>query len=117
MTDTFIITDLDSGLQFKCKSTESVLAAMDRQGVKSIPVGCRGGGCGICRVRITGGTFETGKMSKLHVPFEERSEGFGLSCRIYPRSDLLFEYKPSQLAIARIGRLNQKTQSLIEARR
>ncbi|NDW43878.1 2Fe-2S iron-sulfur cluster binding domain-containing protein [Ruegeria sp. PrR005] len=75
-----------------CREDERVLYALERDGragPKAVRVGCRQGGCGACRVRIVSGGFETGKMSRAHVTKEEQDQGYVLSCRLYPRSDLV----------------------------
>lgn len=76
------------GDRFTCPEGEGVLQAMEKQGRCSIPVGCRSGGCGRCRVEVTDGDFKAGPMSRRHVPEGEASQGLALACRIYPRSDL-----------------------------
>lgn len=80
---------LESGEQFACAETEKVLSAMERAGVMTIQVGCRGGGCGACRVKVISGEFEVLRMSIKHVCPEDAEQGYALACRIFPRSDLL----------------------------
>lgn len=74
-----------------CQKDESLLTAMERQGYAKIPVGCRNGGCGICKIRVIEGEFDTGKMSIKHVSQEERERNFSLACKTFPKTDLLFE--------------------------
>lgn len=76
---------------FACAEDEKVLIVMERLGRDDIFVGCRGGGCGICKVRVTSGAYRTGKMSKLQVSDEEAAAGYALACRIYPLGDLKLE--------------------------
>jgi ferredoxin len=66
---------------------------MERQKLSLVPVGCRGGGCGICRVRVIEGTYRTGKMSRRHVSEEDLAKGYALACRLYPTSDLVLVYE------------------------
>ena len=40
----------ETGERFRCSPQESLLVGMERLGKKGIPVGCRGGGCGVCKV-------------------------------------------------------------------
>ncbi|MFD1691906.1 2Fe-2S iron-sulfur cluster-binding protein [Azotobacter chroococcum] len=49
-----------------------------------IPVGCRGGGCGVCKVRVVSGRFDFGAMSCRHVSADERGRGLALACRLFP---------------------------------
>lgn len=74
---------------FACFKDQSVLTAMEKAGLAVVPVGCRGGGCGICKIAIEDGDFRAGKMSKAHVSDEELSRGNrALACRVFPESDL-----------------------------
>jgi len=79
------------GAQFDCAADERVLTAMERCGEHDIGVGCRGGGCGICKVRVIDGDYRTGKMSTAKVSEIEREAGYALACRLYPESDLSIE--------------------------
>jgi len=79
----------DSGDSFFCKEEQNVLLAMERLGHKGIPVGCRGGGCGICRVQVLGdGKFRTKKMSRAQVSADDEAKGICLACKLIPESDL-----------------------------
>lgn len=83
--------DIVEGATFLCDEDERVLIAMERCGVEDIGVGCRGGGCGICRVRVAKGAYRLGKMSANKVCEEERLAGYALACRLFPQDDLLIE--------------------------
>ena len=91
-----------SGEQFVCGRDENILQGMERGQVGarmlcSIPVGCRGGGCGICRVKILHGDYETKKMSVKHVTEDQKQAGFVLACRAFPRSDCQLELATPEL--------------------
>lgn len=73
---------------FDCPPDQSLLSGMESQSKKAIAVGCRGGGCGFCKIQIVDGDFESKKMSVKFVTPEEREQGYALSCRIFPRSDM-----------------------------
>ena len=79
------------GGEFICSEGERVLLAMERCGSSDIGVGCRGGGCGICRVRVVSGDYVTGKMSRSRITEQDEAAGLVLACRLYPRSDLILE--------------------------
>ena len=81
----------DLGERFVCKPQESLLNAMARLGKKGIPIGCRNGGCGVCKVHIREGEYVNGKMSRAHVTEQEESEGLVLACRCQPLSNLSIE--------------------------
>jgi ferredoxin len=55
---------------------------------RRLPVGCRRGGCGICRVRVLAGQYRSDAMSRSHVSAEDEAAGVVLACCIYPLSDL-----------------------------
>ena len=89
MSAEFSITVEDSGERFTCPDGERVLIAMEKQGLRHIPIGCRGGGCGTCRVRVLSGTYRTRKMSRAHVSEADERAGIVLACRLIPESDLV----------------------------
>lgn len=78
-----------SEARFACGEGESVLAAMLRAGREAaIEVGCRSGGCGVCRVEVLEGRYSTGAMSGAEVTPECRARGVALACQLFPESDL-----------------------------
>ena len=79
---------LDTDEMLECGGSVSVLQSMERLGRKGIPVGCRNGGCGVCKIRVVDGQFDRRVMSRAHVSLEEEGDGFALACRITPRSNL-----------------------------
>ncbi|WP_083276981.1 2Fe-2S iron-sulfur cluster-binding protein [Sphingobium phenoxybenzoativorans] len=81
--------------RFLCTSEQSVLGAMERGGIHAIPIGCRRGGCGACRVRIVEGEFRVGKMSSRYVSTDDLSDGIVLACCVRPSSNLVLELAPS----------------------
>ncbi|MBS7348583.1 MAG: 2Fe-2S iron-sulfur cluster binding domain-containing protein [Comamonas sp.] len=84
----FTIHIEDTGEQYSCTDTRSVLEGMEALGKKGIPVGCRQGGCGVCKVQILEGEYSKRVMSRAHISAEEEACGCVLSCRIKPSSDL-----------------------------
>ncbi len=77
--------------RFECEQDHLVLFAMEAAGKNAIAVGCRKGGCGMCKVRVLKGAYHTLKMSRAHISEEEQQEGFALACRLSPESSLLIE--------------------------
>jgi ferredoxin len=84
----------DKDTRFHCAAEQRLLHAMQAQGLGSIPVGCKGGGCGVCRVQIIQGDYETRKMSRNQVSETEEGLGIVLSCRVIPKSDLRLRLAP-----------------------
>lgn len=68
-----------------------MLIAMEEAGRRDIFVGCRGGGCGVCKVKVVSGKYRTAKMSRLKVSENEEVAGYALACRLYPLQDLVIE--------------------------
>jgi ferredoxin len=53
--------------------------------------GCRGGGCGTCKMRLTSGQIEHGRCSAAVLPEEEKTRGWFLSCQARALSDVTIE--------------------------
>ena len=85
------VTLLPTQIAFSCRPDEDLLAGMRRSGMTGIPVGCRGGGCGVCRIQVLDGEFEHARMSRAHVSERDEQAGVALACRVYPRRDLRIE--------------------------
>lgn len=77
---------------FLCRDDESISHAMMRIDNKHPIVGCRGGGCGICKIEILNGEYTLGRMSKAVVSDYEIGKGYALACRTYPNSDLVVKF-------------------------
>jgi ferredoxin len=82
------ITIVNTGETFRCGDDTHVLAAMEQACCHGIPVGCRNGGCGACKVRITAGSFHTKKMNRAVMSAAEEAEGCALACKLYPQGDI-----------------------------
>lgn len=86
---TLRIESADEVREFICHPGQSIVQAMARQGASEHPaVGCRNGGCGVCKMRITGGEYTLGRMSLAELSERERQQHIYLACRVYPTSDL-----------------------------
>lgn len=85
------VTLTQTGESYRCADTRSVLEGMEALGKKGIPVGCRGGGCGVCKVHIVSGSYAKRAMSRDHVSEAEEACGVVLACRVKPTSDLGLE--------------------------
>lgn len=88
MEKKFAVLIENSGEVFRCDDSQNLLNAMATLGYRGIPVGCRGGGCGVCKVRVNQGTFHTRKMSRACISEEEERAGVVLACRLFPKGDL-----------------------------
>lgn len=93
LTCTVVIDDGKS-VAFPAGFGAPVLDALARVTGQPVAVGCRGGGCGACRVQILEGHYDTKKMSKRHVTAEEAADGYALACRVFPLEPLLLRPAP-----------------------
>ncbi len=78
----------NTGESFACAEDVHVLAAMEQARCHGIPVGCRNGGCGACRVQVTAGSFHTKKMNRAVVSAAEEADACVLACKLYPQGDI-----------------------------
>jgi ferredoxin len=79
------VTLTQTGEVYACAIGESLLRGMLRLGRKGIPVGCVNGGCGVCKIRVTGGSVDSlGPISRAHVSVDEEDAGYTLACRVGP---------------------------------
>lgn len=64
MEASYYIVLIDTNESFSCHASESILCAMERAHVKPFPSGCKVGGCGICKIRVTEGQVRMGAVSR-----------------------------------------------------
>jgi ferredoxin len=84
----FTITIEETGATYSCSDNETILGGMEKLGKKGIPVGCRGGGCGVCKIEVTAGQYQKKVMSREHVSECDEAANRVLACRVRPSSDL-----------------------------
>jgi len=84
----YLVTIEDTGETFRASEKQTVLDGMAMLGKKGIPVGCCGGGCGICKIEIVSGSYNKRKMSRDHISEEDEANNRVLACRVWPTSDL-----------------------------
>ncbi|MEO8598408.1 MAG: 2Fe-2S iron-sulfur cluster binding domain-containing protein [bacterium] len=84
----FTITIEETGETFRCSDRQSLLVGMESLGKKGIPVGCRSGGCGVCKIKVVEGSYQKRVMSREHVSQEDEAAGCLLACRVVPNSDV-----------------------------
>lgn len=88
----FLIHMKDYEKEIKLREGESLLKGVTRMIPSHKMNGCRGGGCGICKVKILAGDYERKKVSSSVISEEEIKRGYYLACKLYPKSDIEFEY-------------------------
>ena len=82
------VTIQDDGSSYRCPDASTLLEGMESLGKKGIPVGCRGGGCGVCKVQVLSGTYTKRVMSREHISAAEEADGCVLACRVRPTSEV-----------------------------
>ena len=80
---------------------QPVLESLIDAGHSAIAVGCRGGGCGVCRIQVLSGRYESRPMSRSRISAADEAEHIVLACRIVPQSDI--EIAPLPLTPGRDG--------------
>ena len=86
----FTISVQPSGRSFTTQPDEGILAAAIRQGI-GLPYGCKDGACGSCKCRKLEGTVVHGEHQSKALSAEEEEQGFVLTCRAVPQSDVVLE--------------------------
>lgn len=83
------VTIADSGETFRCGTQDSLLEGMRRLGKRGIPVGCRGGGCSVCKIEVISGAYEQFRpMSREYVSDEDLAASRVLACCVRPLGDV-----------------------------
>lgn len=78
---------------------DTIMAALNKNGYTFL-LGCRRGGCGICKVRVIEGTIEHNRpVAESALPAEERAEGVCLGCRAVPQGDIRIALLKSALRV------------------
>lgn len=72
------------------RENETILNASQRQ-AGGIFVGCKGGGCGMCKVKVVSGHTLDGIASKSVLSDDEHSAGYRLACQSMPITDMVVE--------------------------
>lgn len=83
-------TDLD----LETREDETILATLYRAGYAH-RVGCKRGGCAVCKVEITSGEVRyQATVSEQALPTTERKAGITLTCRAIPIDDVVIAVPP-----------------------
>lgn len=78
---------------------ETVLSGLYKAGY-AYTVGCRRGGCGICKVDCREGTFVYNRpIADSVISDEERTDGTCLSCRAVPEGDITIEMRDGDVRL------------------
>lgn len=89
---------------------ETVLAGLYKAGY-AYTVGCRRGGCGICKVDCRQGGFTYNRpIAASVISEEERTDGTCLSCRAVPDGDITIEMRDGDVRLVNkfLSQINDK---------
>lgn len=90
------ITVQGEDIAVECYPGETILAAMHRTG-HALRVGCRRGGCAVCKLDVIEGEFEyTRPLAEKVLSEEEKSAGVCLTCRAVPTSDMIVKLREEE---------------------
>jgi ferredoxin len=85
------VTILPDGVQVVAQEAETLLRALARAGLR-YRVGCKRGGCGICKVQLKLGEVRYERpIADSVLSDDERVEGICLSCRAVPITNIVIE--------------------------
>ncbi len=88
----YLIWLRDADIRWTCKPGETLAQGADRlQAGRRLFPGCRGGGCGVCKVRVLAGRCRTNPQSRDALPDTEREDNLVLACCAIPDSDMEIE--------------------------
>ncbi len=79
----------------ECRDGETILAALHRSG-HAVRIGCRRGGCGICKVDLVEGDVAyTHVVAPSVLSEQDRADGVCLLCRTVPTGDVTVALRPA----------------------
>jgi len=87
----YTVTIQDTNETFEVNETQTILDGMAALGRKGIPSGCHGGGCGICKIKVLDGEYQSLPMSRKHITPEDEADKIVLACRIRPCSAIVLQ--------------------------
>ncbi len=96
---------------------ETILGGLFTAGY-AYTVGCRRGGCAICKVDILSGTVSYNRPVAADVlTDEERADGVCLTCRAVPESDITIEMRDEHLRLVNtlLRQINDKVRERSES--
>lgn len=98
-------------------SGETVLSGLYKAGY-SYTVGCKRGGCGICKLDVLEGDFSYNReIADTVITAEERTDGTCLSCRAVPDSDITIQMREYEVRLVNpfLRQINEKARQRAEA--
>ena len=99
-----------SGTEIHVEPGDTVLSGLQKAGY-AYTVGCRRGGCGICKIDVLDGEFSYCRpVADTVITTEEHADGACLSCRAVPGNDLTIQLRDASLRLVNplLGQINAK---------
>ena len=88
-----------NGVEVPVGTDDTIIAALNKNGYTYL-LGCRRGGCGICKVQVESGEIEHNRpVAESALSAEERAEGICLGCRAVPQGDVTISLCQSALRV------------------
>jgi CDP-4-dehydro-6-deoxyglucose reductase len=85
------VTVMPDGVHIEAGGDETLLVALGRAGLR-YRIGCRRGGCGVCKLTLLLGEVRYERpIADTVLTDEERVEGICVSCRAVPITDVVVE--------------------------
>ncbi|MGO1165281.1 MAG: 2Fe-2S iron-sulfur cluster-binding protein [Janibacter sp.] len=99
-----------SGTEVYVEPGDTVLCGLQKAGY-AYTVGCRRGGCGICKIDVLDGDFSYCRpVADTVITAEEIDDGTCLSCRAVPEGDVTIQLRDASLRLVNplLSQLNVK---------
>ena len=94
-----VLTVLPDNERVRVKPDETILGALSASGY-GCRVGCRRGGCGVCKVDLRDGSVHYAvAVSEEILTAEEVAAGTALACRAIPEGDVTIELRNEHLLL------------------
>lgn len=106
-----------TGEEIYLEPGETVLSGLFKAGY-AYTVGCRRGGCAICKVSVHDGDFSYNRpIADSVISEQERTDGTCLSCRAVPDSDLTIEMRDECVRLVNpfLRQINDKARQRADA--
>lgn len=108
-----------SGTEIHVDPGDTLLVGLQKAGY-AYTVGCRRGGCGICKIDVLVGDFSYCRpVADTVITTQERSDGTCLSCRAVPEDDLTIQLRDASLRLVNplLGQINATARQRAAAER
>ncbi len=91
---TCTVVEDDKTAEFVVRPGRPLIDSVPHHVRAPIQIGCRGGGCGVCRVRVLEGGYTTGRMSRRFVTPDDETTRHALACKLFPTTDIVVRWAP-----------------------